>query len=153
MEEVSLKIFGIDVIYFWLGLIVIFGILETLTLDLSAIWFSVGALFAMICAGLNLSISIQIFAFILGTGIMLLLLKPAVKKLMLKKPEKTNLDRIVGQTAIVIEEINNSLQTGQIKVLGAVWTSRSENDIIIPINSKVLVCEIRGVKAIVKTID
>ena len=58
-----------------------------------------------------------------------------------------------GKTAIVTKEIDSIKGTGQININGDIWSAKTTNEEIIPINSKVEVLEIDGVRAVVKVIE
>ena len=64
---------------------------------------------------------------------------------------KTNVNSIIGKQAIVVAQINNLKEEGQVIVNGMEWSARSyEEERIIPTGAVVEVKEIRGVKVIVK---
>lgn len=78
--------------------------------------------------------------FVTVTVVTLIATRPIVKKKLNTKTVKTNADRCIGQEGVVIEEINNLLPSGQVKVDGKVWTARSESpDVTIPKDSIVLI--------------
>ena len=66
---------------------------------------------------------------------------------------KTNADRIVGQRAVVILDIDNQAAQGQVRINGQVWTARSQDAEPIPAGAQVEVVQISGVKAIVKPLE
>ena len=66
------------------------------------------------------------------------------------RQDKTNADRILGQTAVVIQAIDNRQGTGQIRLMGQVWTARSTQEEEIAAGETVVVREISGVKAMVE---
>ena len=68
------------------------------------------------------------------------------------KNEPTNADRIIGETAIVTEQIDNIHETGAVKILGTIWTARSVDDSVIAEGTTVKVVAIRGVKAMVQKV-
>jgi len=137
----------------WLCAIVIFVVIEALTVQLLCIWFAAGSLVALILALLKAPEWAQIAVFFVSTVILLIFTRPIVKSLMKKPETRTNADRILDETAIVIAEINNGNATGQVKVQGQVWTARSIDGSIIPIDAKVTVRSIEGVKVIVEKCD
>ena len=53
-------------------------------------------------------------------------------------------------SACVVEEINNELATGAVRVDGKVWTARSEDGMVILCDTQVEVCRIQGVKLYVR---
>ena len=63
---------------------------------------------------------------------------------------KTNVDSIIGKKAIVLTEINNLKEQGQVSLNGMEWSARAyEEEKIIPAGAVVEVKEIQGVKLIV----
>lgn len=136
----------------WLILAVILAVVEGVTFALISIWFSVGALAAMIIALNGLPLWMQILVFVAVSGIMLLLTKPLARKAMNKKAEKTNADRVIGQTGKVTQRIDNLRTSGQANVLGQTWTAHSADDSVIDEGELIRVLEIRGVKIIVERV-
>ena len=136
----------------WLILAVILAVVEGVTFALISIWFSVGALAAMIIALNGLPLWMQILVFVAVSGIMLLLTKPLARKAMNKKAEKTNADRVIGQTGKVTQRIDNLRTSGQANVLGQTWTARSADDSVIDEGELIRVLEIQGVKIIVERV-
>ena len=72
------------------------------------------------------------------------------KKYFESKITPTNLDAVIGETAVVVEEISNTEETGAVKIQGKVWSARSENGEVIEKDAIVSVVEIKGVKLICK---
>lgn len=137
-------------IIIWVIAIIALVILEAATTQLIGIWFAVAALISLILALFEIDIWIQIVVFIVVSTALLLSTRPMAKRLLKNSPEHTNADRSVGETGIVIEEIENDKATGQVKVLGQTWSARSLNDEVIPVDEKVTVHSIDGVKLIVE---
>lgn len=144
--------FGIPSLYVWVAVIIIGVAIEAFTLDLSAIWFAVGALAALVAASIRLDLSAQLVIFVLFSAALLILVRPFCRRFLQTKSEPTNADRIIGEPAIVVEEINNMQNMGEIKVFGQLWTARSADDSIVPKGAAVKVVSIRGVKAIVEKV-
>ena len=86
--------------------------------------------------------------------LLLVLSKTVFKKYLVKKPkEKTNIDLIIGETGIVIDDIDNVAAQGSVKVNFQIWTARAENDgDVIKAGDKVKVVALNGVKLICKKI-
>lgn len=137
--------------YLWLGLTVVFLIAEAASFQFVSIWFAVGAVAAMITQLAGGSLSLQCILFVAVTAVCLLGTRPFIRKVK-KKAVSTNFDRILGQEAVVLEEINNLANAGQVKVAGAVWTARSVDDTVIPKDAMVKVDRIEGVKLLVSKI-
>ncbi|MDW7667221.1 MAG: NfeD family protein [Bacillota bacterium] len=136
--------------YLWLIVAVILAVVEGATLNLTTIWFALGALAAWLVTFLNFSWGLQIGVFVLVSGILLIFTKPLVKKYLKVGRVKTNAEEVIGMNAIVTEEINNIDAKGKVKVKGQIWTARSDDSQIIKIDSIVKVLRIEGVKLIVR---
>lgn len=145
-------LFGIDTLYIWVGVIILCVAVEAFTLDLSAIWFAVGGVAALVAASLSLEVAAQLVIFVLFSAALLVLVSPFCRRFLKTRNEPTNADRIIGQTAIVTEQIDNIQGKGEVKLLGSVWSARSLDDSVIPCGATVRVVEIRGVKAVVEKV-
>ena len=142
--------FGIDSLYIWLAVIIISVAVEAFTLTLCGIWFAAGGVAALIAASLSVGLMGQWIVFIVFSALLLVLVRPLCRRFLGSRQQATNSDRIIGQTAVVTEPIDNVLETGAVKINGKIWTARSMTDAQIAIGTRVTVVEIRGVKAIVK---
>ena len=136
--------------YFWLIVAVILAVLEGASLNLTTIWFALGALAAWMVTFFNFSWGLQIGVFVIVSGLLLFFTKPLVKKYLKVGSVKTNAEELIGKDALVIEKIDNINAKGKVKVKGQIWTARSYNDELIEIDSIVEVLRIEGVKLIVK---
>lgn len=145
-------LFGVNSLYIWVAVIILCVAVEAFTLDLSAIWFAVGGVAALIAASLSFSISTQLIIFVLFSAVLLALMRPFCRKFLKTRSEPTNADRIIGETAVVTEQIDNLHETGAVKVFGTVWTARSDADVVIPVGETVKIVAIRGVKAVVQKV-
>ncbi|MBQ4516893.1 MAG: NfeD family protein [Clostridia bacterium] len=137
----------------WLILAIAFFVAESLTTTLISIWFAIGAILAMIAAIFGGAFWLQILIFIAASGILVLATKPLSEKLVNKKAERTNADRVIGEQAIVTQTINNQEAKGQVRVLEQLWTARSKDGSIINENEYVIIKDIKGVKLIVESVN
>ena len=136
----------------WLILLVILVAGEAITVGLTFIWFAVGAMGGLLTAVLGGEIWLQVVVFLLLSAVTLILVRPAAAKLLTPGISPTNADRVLSQITLVTEEINNIAETGQVKLFGQVWTARSENGDVIPVQSRVRILRIEGVKVFVKAV-
>lgn len=134
----------------WLVIAVVLFVVESFTVQLLCVWFAVGALVSMLASLLGASTAVQFALFFITSIAVLLIWRPFLKKRITPKKTATNADAVIGQEGLVIEEIDNTLQTGRVSVGGLDWTARSENGKIIPARQKVTVKKIEGVKLIVE---
>ncbi len=130
----------------WLGIMILFVIVEASTVGLVSIWFAAGALGGLIAAALDASLTVQIIVFVAVSGITLATVRPLAKKYMTPKLVKTNVDAIVEKEGIVTREINNLHTTGTVKIGGMTWTARSTSGESIPEGAVVRVDRVEGVK-------
>ena len=96
----------------WLIAVVIFVIAEAVTVALVSIWFIGGAICALIAASLGAGTAVQLALFVGVSALLLAFAYPAARKRRVKKPERMNADRLVGQTALVTETIDAQRETG-----------------------------------------
>ena len=128
--------------YFWLGVVIILGMLEAMTTGLVSIWFVVSGLVSLVLSFFVDNFLVQFGVFvILGVILMLTTRKTMLKYLV--KTEKTNLDRVIGMQGIVTENIEvNGI--GEVKVDGKKWSAYAEKEI--KVGSIVKILKIDGVK-------
>ena len=134
--------------FVWLIIAIVIFAIEALTVNLTTLWFGLSAIIAMIFAAFGASSQLQIIVFAATTVILLIFTRPIAVKYI--KKTSTNVDTLIGKSAIVTEKIDNLKGTGQVKIDGNFWTARSENDFIIEEREVVEICRISGVKLIVK---
>ncbi len=137
---------------FWLIAMVLFGVLEAVTVGLTSIWFAVGALAALIAASLGAFALVQVVVFLVVSFVTLLLVRPLAQRYINDRKEPTNADRVIGREAVVTQAIDNLKGEGQVNVSGAVWTARSQEEAPIPAGARVRVLRIEGVKVIVSPV-
>lgn len=137
---------------FWLIAMVLFGVLEAVTVGLTSIWFAVGALAALIAASLGAFALVQVIVFLVVSFVTLLLVRPLAQRYINDRKEPTNADRVIGREAVVTQAIDNLKGEGQVNVSGAVWTARSQEEAPIPAGTRVRVLRIEGVKVIVSPV-
>lgn len=136
--------------WIWLALLGVFIAVEAATVALVCIWFIAGAAVALIFALCGLPLWSQIAAFVAVSAILLVCLRPFLKKYINGKKVDTNVDALIGQRAVVTESIDNLHGCGAVRIGGAVWTARSANEAPIAKDTAVIIRKIEGVKAFVE---
>lgn len=138
------------VLIIWTLVIILSLVLEAATAGLTSIWFAAGALAALILAlAAPELIALQIVLFIVVSVVTIVLTRPLAKKFVNSKIKATNADRVIGESAIVTERIDNIAGTGTVTVGGRTWTARSVNGEIIEAGILAKVHKIEGVKLLV----
>lgn len=134
---------------FWLVMLVIFLLAEAATVSLVSLWFAAGALTAMVIGLCHGALWLQIAGFVVVSVLLLLSLRPLVRRYVTPKLTKTNVDAIVGSTGLVTVAIDNLAAVGQVKLGAMVWSARSSSGEAIAAGTRVRVDKIEGVKALV----
>ena len=137
---------------FWLIAFIALVAGEAVTVGLVCIWFAAGAVGGFLVAVLGGQFWFQLIVFAAVSALTLALVRPAASRFVHPRRSPTNADRVVNQTASVTETIDNEAGTGQINVLGQVWTARSELGVVIPAGTQVKVRRIEGVKVFVEAV-
>ena len=127
----------------WIGLIVIFLVIEGLTAGL------VGALAALIAAMFHAPLWLQLVWFFVISIAAFAVTRPLVKKYVNGRTQPTNADMLIGQECLVTEDIDNLTGRGAVTVGGKVWTARTQGDTPIAAGTTATVLRIEGVKLIV----
>ena len=139
-------------VWVWLGIAVTLLVIECCTTDLVSIWLALGSGITTVIVAIfpNIPIPWQIIMFVVFSAVLLTLTRKFVKKYLARtKDQATNLELNFNKTAVVVEEINNELAQGAVKLHGLVWTARSEDNEIIEKDALVVFKKIEGNKAIV----
>lgn len=140
-------------LWLWIGLIVIFVIVEAATVQLVTIWFAIGSVAGLIAYAAGLEIWIQFLIFAVVSAVALAVTRPFVKKFTKGRKQPTNADRYIGQEATVTEKISNELSTGAVRIGGLVWTARTVDNSEVEEGERVTVEAIEGAKLLVKRRD
>ena len=136
--------------YYWLILFVATLIVEIVTMGLTSIWFAGGALAAWITALLGFGTAVQIAVFVIVSIILLVLTRPYAVKYFNKDRVKTNAESLIGQYAVVVEDIDTLKAVGRVEIQGLEWAAKTEEpDGKIEKDSIVVIREIKGVTLIV----
>lgn len=127
----------------WLAVIIILAVLESITVNLTTIWFVISGLVALLLSFITDNYLIQFGVFVVLGVILLVTTKPLLQKSLKTKKEPTNAERIIGMTGIVTEKISRN-QNGEVKVDGKKWTAYADKTINKDVPVKIL--KINGVK-------
>ncbi|MBE7031081.1 MAG: NfeD family protein [Ruminococcaceae bacterium] len=134
----------------WIVAIVALCLVEALTSGLLTIWFAFGALCALFAAMAGASPLVQFAVFAVVSAILLGATRPVLLKKLKVRDEKTNADRILGQTGVVSEEITPDKFAGKVRVRGQEWSAVSEDGSSIAEGVTVEAVRIEGVRLVVR---
>lgn len=133
----------------WIALAVVFVVIEIVTVQLTTIWFAVGAVGAVVACLLGANNTVQLIVFVVLSLLSLVISRPYVKKFTKTKVHPTNADMLIGQQAVVTEDIDNLRNVGSVSARGLAWTARSEDGSVIEKDAVVTIVAIEGAKLIV----
>ena len=138
-------------IWIWLLVMAAFAAAEAATVGLVCIWFSVGALGAFFTALAGGSVTVQLVVFAAVSAAALAVTRPLVRRFGRNRRVPTNLDRVIGRTGQVTEDIDTT--SGAVYVDGKTWTARSAGGEAIPAGTQVEILSMEGVKLFVKKLE
>ena len=139
--------------FIWLGLMVLFILVEAATVTMVSLWFAGGALAALVVSLLGGGFLLQMIAFLVVSTALLALLRPLARKHFTPKLTKTNVDSVIGMEGYVTVDIDNVAATGKCKLGAMEWTARSATGEKISTGTLVKVEKIEGVKAFVTPVE
>ena len=136
----------------WGILIVVSIVIELITDELTIIWGTVGAIFALISAALKAPIWLQLIIFFVFTILFILIFKPIIEKNRKKETVHTNADRIIGMVAVVTENFKDQ-EVGKVSVNNQTWRAIGTTNDEFFEGEKVQVEGLSGTKVIVSKIN
>lgn len=136
----------------WGILIVVSIVIELITDELTIIWGTVGAIFALISAALKAPIWLQLIIFFVFTILFILIFKPIIEKNRKKETVHTNADRIIGMVAVVTENFKDQ-EVGKVLVNNQTWRAIGTTNDEFFEGEKVQVEGLSGTKVIVSKIN
>ncbi len=131
----------------WIVLFAALIALESMTVNLVSIWFAIGAAAGLLANVLGFGFLGQMTAFVFVSAIALVLTRPLVQKFTDVSATRTNADRVLGRVGKVTEEVDD--ENGAVYVDGKTWSARNFNGLTIPVDTRVYIERIEGVKLIV----
>ncbi|MBR6717410.1 MAG: NfeD family protein [Oscillospiraceae bacterium] len=135
---------------FWGVIFVISLIAEIASMQLISIWFTVGSVGAFIAAMKGVGFPGQLGIFVAISLVLLLVTRPLLAKLRVNTEPRTNADKNIGETAVIIEEVDPALGTGRARIGGVDWIAVSETGEILPAEAIVIVTRVEGAKLFVR---
>ncbi len=121
---------------------------EMLTTGFFLLWFGIGAFVAAALSYFGFNFTIQFVAFILVSVVLLGVSRPFASKVSKEPQRRAVADRLIGQTATVMEDFE---EEGLVKVDGEMWRVKSQDKV--RKGDKVIIKGVDGVKLIVEKIE
>lgn len=136
-------------VFIWLGIMILFLIIEAATVGLFTIWFAAGALAALIAYALGVGSTGQIIVFFVVALVLMIFTRPLAKKYVNPNKIRTNYEDVVDKTVKITQRVDNINGTGTAVLNGQEWTARAQcDDIVLTEGDLAKVVAIEGVKLI-----
>ena len=138
--------------FLWFALLVIFIVVEAVTVNMVSAWFAIGSLAALVTALVGGKMWLQVAMFLVVSAVALALLRPLAKKYFTPRITRTNVDALTGKTCLCVTAIDNLAGCGQVKIGDVEWSARSSDGEPIPVGTQVKIDRVEGVKVYVTPI-
>ena len=141
-------------IWIWLTVMVLALVCEACTTALVSIWFVPPAIISMVLAIIEVDVWVQVVVFFVVSIASIALFHSLFKKKLANSRKKaTNTDILIGEKAVVTEDIDNLRAVGCVKINGQLWSALADDE-----NEKiesgdiVEILAIKGVKLVCRKI-
>ena len=134
--------------WFWLAMAIIFTLIEVFTAGLTTIWFAIGSVPMIFLSFLPIPFLYQVLIMLVISIVLLIFTRPFFVKKLNANKEKTNVDALIGKTALVTKKITK-FEKGEVKIDGKIWTAKSVSEEDLEEGTECLLQRIEGVTAIV----
>lgn len=137
----------------WLVLILVFLVIEMLTLDFTFLMLSIGGLAGLVSDLLGAPIWLQVIIAAAAGAVLILFLRPPLLRRLRRgeDPTPSNVAALIGIGGLVVSTVG--AHAGQVKLAnGDVWTARAEGRDLEP-GTRVLVSRIDGATAVVRAAE
>lgn len=149
MWEIVSSVISSSYTYMWLWIAIAFAIIEAITVGIVSIWFSIGAVAALLASLIIGDLFLQILVFFVTSAFLLMKTrKIAVEKLKIGQ-HKTNIDELIGEECVVVKAIEPQ-KAGEVKLRGMIWRVVSESNQAYNVGELAQVLRIEGVTIIIK---
>lgn len=117
-----------NLMWFWLGVMLLCVVIEAVTFALTTVWGAIAAFVMIFVSRTNMPLKWQLILFLVLTIVLVLTTRPfAVKKLKLGK-DKTNVNSMEGQEVLVTKRISR-FEKGEVKAKnGVIWSAKNADE-------------------------
>ncbi|WP_439593228.1 NfeD family protein [Microbacterium sp.] len=135
----------------WIVLILVFLVIEMLTLDFTFLMLGVGGLAGLGADLLGAPLWLQVVIAAAVAAVLLLALRPPLLRRLRRgeDPTKSNVDALIEQSGRVLSTVTN--HGGQVKLVnGDTWTARTDVGVDLEPGASIIVARIDGATAVVR---
>ena len=138
----------------WMVFVIIFLVVELLTVGLTTIWLAGGAAVAFILAAAGANFWCQLAGFFIVSFVLIYFTRPWALKHFNPNRTKTNSEGLIGEVVKITGRVDNRAAKGAALAKGQEWSARAvSDDMIIEEDTLVRIVRIEGVKLIVEPVD
>ena len=137
----------------WIGVALLLGILEFVTVDLFFLTLAAAAVLAGVTGAFGLGFVAQLIVFIASSLVLLVLVRPWAQRLLRRSTPDivTNAQAYAGKKAVVLAPLVG--EDGRVRIGGEVWSARGQDGLKFPVGADVRVIAIEGATAVVGPLD
>jgi len=136
--------------WIWVAIAAVFTVAEIFTAGFFLFPFAVGAGVAALINFLGLPSWLQWICFLLLSGVFVLTSRRLANRFSHEPPEKVGVDRLIGQTGLVIELIDPMTDSGLVRIEKDEWRATSVDDSRIDADAKIRVIRVEGAHLVVE---
>jgi membrane protein implicated in regulation of membrane protease activity len=141
-----------EIWWLWMGLAAIFIIGEIFTEGFFLLWFGVAAALAGILAIFDVGPVWQWAVFVVASGLLFAVSRRFADRFTHKQPPGIGADRLIGRRGVVLEEIDNTLNVGKVRIDKEEWRAESDTGDNIEPGALVEVVRLEGTHAVVRVL-
>jgi len=134
----------------WMIVGAVFFVGEIFTAGFFLLWFGVGAVVAGVLALLGFRTAWQWAAFAVVTAVLTIISRRFADRFTTQQPSGIGADRFLGQKGVVLEAIDNTKNTGRVRIAQDEWRANSDSGEPIPEGKTVEVTRLEGTRVVVK---
>ena len=139
--------------WIWVAIAAVFTVAEIFTAGFFLFPFAVGAGVAALINFLGLPLWLQWVCFLGLSGALVAASRRLADRFSHEPPEKVGVDRLIGQTGLVIEPIDQITDSGRVRIKKDVWRAESADESRIEINEKIRVVRVEGAHLVVEKVE
>lgn len=135
--------------WIWISLAALLLIAEIFTVGFFMLPFGIGAAASAVLAFFEVELVWQWVAFVGVSAICFVALRQFADRITQEQPVKTGVDRLVGKSGSVIEELTPDSPVGQVRIEREIWRADAPDSGIVPVGTRVVVDRVEGTHLIV----
>ena len=152
--EAFIEFITSDWMFVWLAVIIMTIVIEIITVGLTSIWLTGGALAALFVCLLGGHWGLQLAVFFVVTFILLYFTRPWALKYLESRKTATNYEETIGKTVRITEAVDNRKGQGKADYKGMEWTARAkDDDTTFAVEEQAIVSAVQGVKLILEKVQ